>query len=210
MKMRYLLFLIVPVLLFTASCISFKKNYMYKPSIWDIAKEGDNKQITDAAILDFSNTVKDGLRTRMHYSKIIRLASSSIETISMILVASQGIGGGADVNTLARFAGLSAAIPQIQSIFKAKARAVAYDGGVRLIERAESRYLIKLAEKGDSSISEKLTSNGALLYKEIIASLDLVGKALMAQIPDIQNVKEANGEYEDMLAESKVVVGKTE
>ncbi len=135
--------------------------------------------ITDADILGFSNDIKLSLRKRMNFAKFARLSSGTIQMLSAAAGASFGIIAGSDVETVSALSAVSAIMPKLQSIWQARARAVAYGDGLELIDEAESRYfaarVISLEEEQEQERKKRAEKS----------SLSVVPKKMYLNVADV-------------------------
>lgn len=214
-QMRLIFVCILAIACANSGC-SFSKDYLFQPTVIERAKKPiqmekdctDNCEykdekyaITDRVVVDFMDQVKNSLRKRMNYSRIIREISASAQVLTAAAAAVLGATQG-NLTTVAIIAATSAVIPDMQDIFDAKAKAQAYDDGLHLIEEAEGRYILTLTGSGEIS-NKALTVQAANLYVEVLACLKLVEKALTAKIPSIKELQVASGVYLDKIKVSQ-------
>lgn len=157
----------------------------------EAAKRPDFK-VTDQIIVLYANDVQKFMRLRMSGKRALRKISASIQVMTAaIATALAGFGGSSAV--IAGFAGVSAIIPEFQSIFQAAAGADAFRRGAELIGDAETEYLMAISENDGKVSGEKLTKAGVEFYVRVVASIVLVEKALLQQIPTFKQVEKAEG-----------------
>lgn len=190
-----LLCLLIFSLTQSEGCAMFNqdKYYLYNGSVYDRAnvKPRDGTQVTDKDALGFSNDVKTALRQKMNWARIARLTSGTVQVFTAAAAAALGAASGS-ITAVAALAASSAVMPEVQNIFEAKERAEAYQQGVALIEEAEVRYFKTV---GGTINNQKFTPAGADFYFEVLASLKLVEKALVAQLPTIEELQKATGKF---------------
>jgi hypothetical protein len=149
-------------------------------------------KITDRIILSYADDVQKFMRQRMSGKRILRKASASIQVMTAAIAAAlTGFGGPAAV--IAGFAGVSAIIPEFQAIFQAAGGAGAFGRGAELIGLAKTDYIIAISKKG-GQVQGALTPEGADLYKRVVASIVVVEKALLQQIPTRKQIEDAEGD----------------
>jgi hypothetical protein len=149
-------------------------------------------------MVDFMNHLRHMMRLKMKYSTIASYVSS---TVSLATAASAAVlsAGGASTALVASLAAGSAFANDMFGIFKFKDRVAAYQDGLALIEKSEVRYIRSRSgaiHKGQIP-NDTLTTEGAMLYEEIIGALRLVEKALANQIPTIEEIERATGKTLD-------------
>ena len=150
-------------------------------------------KITDRIILSYADDVEKFMRMRMSGKRVLRKASASIQVMTAaIATALAGFGGPAAV--IAGFAGVSAIIPEFQSIFQAAGGAEAFGRGAELIGDAKTEYVIAISKKG-GQVQGALTPEGAALYKRVVASIVVVERALLQQIPTRKQIEDAEGNF---------------
>lgn len=81
----------------------------------------------------------------------------------------------------------SAAIPELQRIFNASGRSQVYQEAVRLIEEALVDYYAHNPTPKDT----ELTPNGVTLIQRVSASIHVVEKTLVGQLPTVQEMAQA-------------------
>lgn len=105
-----------------------------------------------------------------------------------------GISEHEETELIAGLSVLSAIITPLQKIWKEGERAVAFQQGVSMIMEAENRYYTSIADNDKGVVStEELSKEGAILFKEVTATLQVVTKTLAAQIPTIKELETATG-----------------
>ncbi len=155
------------------------------------AKE-EKWKVTDRIILSYADDVEKFMRLRMSGKRALRKASASIQVMTAaIATALAGFGGSSAV--IAGFAGVSAIIPEFQGIFQAAGGAEAFGRGAELIGLAKTDYIIEISKKG-GEVQNVLTPEGAELYKRVVASIVVVEKALLQQIPTRKQIEDAEGD----------------
>ena len=144
-------------------------------------------QVTDLDVLNYAEQVKNILRAKFTSARFARYASA---TTQVLLGGAAGIAAAfsAGAGVVAGLAFSSAAMPQLGGIFNAKARAETYQEGVQLIEQNEVDFLA--ARHGQVSSTE-LTSAGAVLYRQVTATVHVVEKAIAGQLPTLKEMQDA-------------------
>ncbi len=165
-------------------------------TVIDKAEATKDFKVTDRIIVSYANDVQKFMRLRMSGKRALRKISASIQVMTAaIATALAGFGGSSAV--IAGFAGVSAIIPEFQSIFQAAGGADAFRQGAKLIGDAELEYLTAISENDGKVSGEKLTKAGVDFYKRVVASIVLVEKVLLQQIPTLEEVRQAEGEEEE-------------
>ena len=160
-------------------------------TVIEASKKDDTIEVTDRIILLYANDVQKFMRLRMSGKRVLRKASASIQVMTAAIAAAlAGFGGSSAV--IAGFAGVSAIIPEFQSIFRAAGGAEAFRHGAELIGNAETDYLLEISNKNAGKVPNKFTPEGAAFYKRVVASIVLVEKALLQQIPSRKEVEAAD------------------
>lgn len=156
------------------------------------SNKGKIFKVTDRIILVYANDVQKFMRLRMSGKRVLRKVSASIQVVTAAIAAAlAGFGGSSAV--IAGFAGVSAIIPEFQGIFQAAGGAEAFRHGAELIGNAETDYLSEISKKKNTgNVPDELTPEGAALYKRVVASIVLVEKALLQQIPSRKEVEAAD------------------
>lgn len=155
--------------------------------------------ITDKDVLEFVNNLRHMLRLKMEWSTIGAYFTSSLALATAAAAAVYGATGGSKTATAA-LTGSSIFTSDLYGLLELGRKTPAYQDGVALLERAEARYYIRIAEGYGGKVSKtKLTVAGANLYLEAAASLRLVEKALASQIPTSAEVEAATGKHLDKL-----------
>ncbi len=166
---------------------------------YDVSIPRNNIHVSDADVLGFSSDIQKALRHRMNKSRRVRLGSATIQVLAASIGATLGFATG-DANTAAAFALVSAIIPELQNIFQARGRVEAYTDGLELIKDADALYYKKMTENGsikDGVSTKELTPTGSELLVQITACIKLVDKALLTQIPTIEDLEKATGRLRD-------------
>lgn len=184
---KLLILLFISQFIFISGCASNK----FKEGL----NASDKYYVTDRDILEFNNHVRHMLRLKMKYATISAYVSSTI-AIASATAATILSAGGAGAITIASLAGTSAFSSDIMGIFSFSETSKAYQDGVELMEKAEAKYLIALANKSENGeiSTNKLSIEAANLYSQTVAALALVEKALASRIPSLEEVKRAQGE----------------
>jgi hypothetical protein len=165
--------------------------------------------VSNADVLFFMNNVKRSLRDRMHFSRIARLASSTAQVLTAAAAATLGVTTGS-LTAITTLAASSALMPQLMEIFNAKERAEAYSQGLHWIEKAEADYRKKMVRASITKRnSKRMTIEGAKLYARILGAIKLVERALVRQIPSIDEMKAAAGRFDEVeLSRSELTMAK--
>lgn len=177
-----------------------------------IPREGLTVKITDADVLGFTDDVKKILQRRSNLARRARMFSGSGQILAAAAGATLGLIAHANVETVAALAAVSAVIPELQTIWDARGRAETYNQGLNLIQKAEARYLEKKTAGGplkQGISSQELTPEGVELLKEVTASIQVVGTALVELIPTVDELLAAHGKIKDELEQIKVAPAET-
>ena len=183
-RSKTMLFSVFVVTLLGTGCAGLDNVGVDEQTIIDRA--GDQK-VTDQLVVQLGNDVKKFMRLRLNEKRVTRKLSASIQVMTAAIAGALAAFN-ASTAVVASFAGVSAFIPELQEIFQAKEGAEAFRRGVQLIEKAEVKYLTVI--KGDTT-KPKLTPAGAAYYGRIVGALNLVEKALLNQIPTLEEVEAA-------------------
>ena len=162
-----------------------------KNTIIDEAKKNSFK-VTDRIIVIYANDVQKFMRMRMSGKRVLRKFSATLQVTAAAIAASLTAFGG-PATVIAGFAGAAAIIPEFQNIFDAAGGAEAFSRGAELIGEAEAAYVTAISNQG-GQIQNTLTPEGAALYVRVAASIIVVEKALLQQIPSIKQLQQAEGE----------------
>ena len=199
--------------------------YLVEPSLVSLA-EGRNPceakeqpgrvikelKASDTLVLVYTDCIKKMLRARMNLARIARLTSSSFAVLTAAAAATLGAVATAPLTAITALAATSAVIPEFMRIFGADERARAYDEGVHLIEEAEGQYMVALASQsipGSAvTISPGLTTHGAQLYVQVVASLKIVENLLVARLPKVEDIQRAQGRVAQ-IGQVQVVLAQT-
>jgi hypothetical protein len=157
----------------------------------------DSIQYTDKHIVEFNNRLSNMMRRDMNWNAIIRYASSVLVIGAAASAGALGIAG-ASADSIGFTALGGGFIAELQGVFGARDKARAFQQGVELMEEASARYVTALSndpKNGGIASNNRLTNPGAKLFEESIASLKLVEKILIAEIPTIEEVSKAAGKY---------------
>lgn len=185
--------------------VELKEKYLYIKDL-DVSIPYEDIKISDADVLGFSNDVQKALRSRTNLARRIRLSSGTIQVLAAAAGATLGFVFHSNAETIAALAAVGAIIPELQTIWDARARAAAYTDGLDLIQNAEARYYEKISENGTSTISAgKLTKEGSQLLTEVTTCIKVIDKVLLTHIPTIDELEVATGRVKDRLAKIKVV-----
>ncbi len=159
--------------------------------------------VSDADVIGFSNDLQKIFRHRMNKARRVRLGSGTLQILAASAGAAVGLTSG-DVAVAGGFAMLAAVIPELQNIFQARGRVAAYTDGLELIQDASARYYknrIKEENGEIQSVSTKtLTKEGSVLLEQTVACIKLVDKALLTNIPTIEDLEAATGRIRDKFA----------
>jgi len=169
--------------------------------------------ITDLDVLNFTDEVKRKLANRSSFHRGLRYGSAGTQaTLGALAGAAQVIGWG--VSTASGL-GLGATyIFGMGQIFNAKGNAQAYEQAFTEIQAAEARFYFKqlgmrfTKADGRSVVDPEnagqprsgipsamhLTPEGETLYYRVSKILKVLHDTLAGKIPDLQDLKEANGE----------------
>ncbi len=152
----------------------------------------------------------------MNWARIARILSSTTQVLTAAAAVTLGVAS-SSMTAITALSASSAVMPELQNIFEARERAIAYSQGVDLIEKAEGRYFLAIASRDNDEKSskglvskKKLGIDGANLYIEIMASLRLVEKALVSMLPTIEEMETATGKVTERIRGMDIIPsGKT-
>lgn len=223
MKVRIISLFVCIIILFSASCASpkfdtlwdrtmkiekqkliddkdkefkgkFKDRKVSKITNTEVLAQTKKVLVTDAHVLDLTNDILKFFRDRFIAAGFARKITGSIQVISAAAAGLIGISEHEETELIAGLSGLSAIITPLQKIWKEGERAVAFQQGVSMIMEAENRYYTSIADNDKGVVStEELSKEGAILFKEVTATLQVVTKTLAAQIPTIKELETATG-----------------
>lgn len=164
--------------------------------------------ITDQDVLNFTDNLQNMLRTKMHVSTI----GAYVASFTAVAVGSAAAIYAATGGTTAAVAALAASsvfATDTLGIFKPKARARAYQGALALIGQAQGRYFVAISGNGKNGevSNSQLTRPGANLYVQVMASLNLMEKAIVSEIPTVEDIQLATGKSLGKL--NKIALSKT-
>src|ERR1044072_4476791 len=169
-------------------------------------------RITDLDVLNFTDEVKRQLQNRSSFHMGVQYGSAGAQaTLGALAGAAATIGWGIET---ASGLGLGATyIFGMGKIFDSKGHAQAYEQAFTAIQAAESTfYFYQLGMKfktenarkvvdysdatprGDIPSGTCLTADGETLYYRVSKVLKVLNDTLAGKIPDLQDLKEANGE----------------
>ena len=135
-------------------------------------------RFSDQLVFNYADHVTSILRGKFTGARLANYTSGTLQVILAGLAgASAAFSFGA--TTTAALGLSSAAMPQIGNVFNAKSRAETYQDAIRLIEQAEAEYLVQNPQPSDTI----LTPNGVILYQRVTATVHIVEKALVGQLP---------------------------
>jgi hypothetical protein len=170
------------------------------------------KDPSDQDVLNFTNDVKTVLRNRMGTKRMARLFSGTFQVLSAATAAALGATTG-NLTAITALAGASAVTPEVQEIFDARAAAEAYRSGVEMVERAEGQYFERRAKRvardkarDPNAVTQLVPDNtftldAAKLYRQVVASIRVVERTLVAQLPTIEDLRRAVGEINEAFDE---------
>ena len=168
--------------------------------------------VTDWDILNFSDEVKRKLANRSSFHMGVRYGSAGTQaTLGALAGAATMIGWG--VSTASGL-GLGATyIFGMGQIFDAKGHALAYEQAFTAIQAAEATYYFHRLKMGYTKVDGRtvvdpsvggprsdvpsqteLTPDGESLYYRVSKILKVLHDTLSSKIPDLEDLKEANGE----------------
>ena len=177
--------------------------------------------VTDWDVLNFTDEVKRKLTNRSSFHMGVRYGSASTQaTLGALAGAANIIGWGV---TTASGLGLGATyIFGLGQIFDAKGHAQAYEQAFTAIQGAEATYYFHQLGMGFIKVDGKyvvdpkaggprsgipsptyLTPDGESLYYRVSKILKVLHDTLSAKIPDLQDLKDANGESSGSASSAK-------
>jgi len=157
-----------------------------------ISKKGEDLgDMTDAAVVSYTDRVRDTLRKRFHIARITRQSSSTAQ-ILLAGVAAIAAAFTFGATTVVSLAAGSVAMPQLAENFDAGGRAVAYQQAVAKISVAENAYFRARAGRSPVVPNNVLTVEGALLYEAINGATDAVELFQAGILPSFEQMKRAN------------------
>ncbi len=173
--------------------------------------------ITDRDVLNFTEAVGKKVHARATLHTSVRYSSATLEvSLGALAGAAKTFGWG--VRTASGLGLGSAYVFGMGQIFDSKGHAQAYDQAYEAIDAAKSKFLFHRLGmtvktdpttgkkqidslfpqgRGDIPSSEVLTPDGELLYYRVTKILKVLQDTLASKIPDLQDLKDANGEPAD-------------
>lgn len=144
-------------------------------------------KFTDALALNYANSVESIFRAKATGMRYTREASdTALAGLAAFTGASKALGYGAQ--TIAGLGLASTAIVQLQHIFDAKGRSVAYSEAAERIHAAIKDYV----SYNLNNVSEgSLTPNGWTLANIVQSNVDMVDKVLNGHLPTAEDLVQA-------------------
>jgi hypothetical protein len=196
--------------LFLAGCSNLtdpNRYYLYRPRLIEranpslMAKPNVMPDVladaTDAHVLVVVNDLTNIYRGKMNVAMGVRHFSAFTQVLTAAAAAALTTLRPEERIAITVLAASSALMPQFQSIFDAKGRAAAYEQGASMLADAEAAYFTAIAASPGKLKSSRrgLTREGALLYAAALASIQVVEKLAVAQLPTIDQIKTAKGDF---------------
>lgn len=163
------------------------------------ADQRELPQPTDYKIVQCASAVESILRERYNNARLARTGGGVLQ-VATAAVASllTGMAGGGAVGVATVLSGTSAIMPELSNIVEAKDRAEAYNDGVRAIGSAAAVYFKAIAAGEGKVSTERLTPPGAALRESLVTAIHLVEQRLAAQLPTVEDLQKARGEFARM------------
>ena len=169
-------------------------------------------QVTDRDVLDYTDNIKSILSSKLTKHASLRYGSSSLQTLLSSLIALvPAFGWSASAASI--MGGGSSFIHGMGENIDAKGRAQAYETALTAIQKAEATFYfyqtgmkfvtdengkktVDYPTEGRSGIpsTTKLTADGQTLYYRVTKSLKVLEDALASKIPNLQDLKDAQGD----------------
>jgi hypothetical protein len=191
-------FLFLIVIIPLASCASTKIPTVYERAMERAEKEEKEGkhfkiQITDVDVLALSSDVLQLFQSRMRKGWLTRRISETIRIITASAAGGFGISSHKETEVITALAGASAITPPLQQTWKAGETAMAFQQGVAMITEGETEYYLGIASRNGDVNNDKLSKEGAELFKRVTSAITVVTKTLAGQIPTIQELEAAKG-----------------
>jgi len=168
--------------------------------------------LTDLDVLNFTDEVKRKIANRSHFASGVRFGSAGTQaTLGALAGAANTFNWG--VGTASGLGAGATYIFGMGEIFDAKGHAQAFEQAFTAIQAAEANYyfrqlgmgfnkvngqsqldLTKAQARCDIPSNTYLTPDGETLYYRVSKILKVLEDTLASKIPDLQDLKEANGE----------------
>ncbi len=195
----------------------------FQPSVVQIARmrEGGgttdnpflNYHVTDRDVLDYTDNIKSLLSSKLTKHATVRQGSSGLQVMLSSLISLVPAFGWSS-SAAAIMGGGSSFIHGIGENINSKGRAQAYEAALASVQKAESTfYFYQTGMKFDTDSTgkktvnytnqrpnpnipsgEDLTADGQTLYYRVTKSLQVLEAALANKIPDLQDLKDAQGD----------------
>jgi len=170
-------------------------------------------RVTDRDVLDYTDNIKSLLSSKLTKHATLRYGSSSLQVLLSSLIslvpafgwsasAASIMGGGSgfihgmgeNIDAKGRAQAYEAALASVQ---KAESTFYFYRTGMKFVTNAEGKktvdYLNAVPNPNIPS-STVLTADGQTLYYRVTKSLQVLEDALANKIPDLQDLKDAQGD----------------
>jgi hypothetical protein len=143
-------------------------------------------KVSDGLAINYANSIEIVMRCDATRSRITREVSA---TAQVGLAAFSGVGAAFhySATTLAALGLGGVAIPELQKIFNAKARAEVYNQAANMIQDGVLEYY----SHNTAPSSSEFTPNGLTLVKKVSAAITLVDTTLIGQLPSQKQMLQA-------------------
>lgn len=194
----------------------------FQPSVVQIARMRasggtldpfQNYHVTDRDVLDYTDNIKSLLSSKLTKHATVRQGSSGLQVLlSSLISLTNAFGWSASAASI--MGGSSSFIHGIGGNIDSKGRAQAYEAALASVQKAESTYYFyqtgmkfKTDKDGKKTVDyseqtpnpnipsgTELTADGQSLYYRVTKSLQVLENALANKIPDLQDLKDAQGD----------------
>jgi hypothetical protein len=194
----------------------------FQPSVVQIARMRvsggtlepfQNYHVTDRDVLDYTDNIKSLLSSKLTKHSTVRQGSSGLQVLlSSLISLVPAFGWSASAAGI--MGGGSSFIHGIGGNIDSKGRAQAYETALASVQKAESTYYFyqtgmkfktdntgkKTVDYSDQTPNPNvpsgtdLTADGQTLYYRVTKSLQVLENALANKIPDLQDLKDAEGD----------------
>jgi hypothetical protein len=168
-------------------------------------------KISDRQVYKLTFLLEDTLRKKVKQGRVGEEAFSALQVTFAAFGAAFAASTGVHPDVVISLSGLSALMPDIAGIVSAGDKAKAYSQGLDLIEGANAAYISARSQavntKAELISKTELTNEGAVLFVTVMSSLKVMRDALLATIPNPEDLAKAMGKYAFFgLNESKVEI----
>lgn len=172
-----------------------------------------NYRVTDRDVLDYTDNIKSLLSSKLTKHATLRYGSSSLQVLLSSLISLVPAFGWS-TSAASIMGGGNSFIHGMGENIDARGRAQAYETALTAVQKAEATFYFYQTgmafitdDKGKKSVdytkakpsgsipsSETLSADGQTLYYRVTKSLQVLEDALASKIPNLQDLKDAQGD----------------